>query len=115
MIRAVSGPTVRFWRTVFALALSVVCVLFSLMIAAIAIVFSFIVGGVVAAIAGLTGLFVGGGIEALVKIGGGLVMVGLGALLFLPCKSIVLWLFELCGRFFKWIKKQFIKKKNVKD
>ena len=99
----------------FGIALSVVCVLFSLMIAAIATVFGLIVGGIVAAVAGLTGLFVGGGITVVAKIGVGLIMVGLGALLFLPCKSLVLWLFELCGRFFKWIKKQFIKKKNVKD
>ena len=68
----------------------------------------------VAAIAGITGLIAGGGVAALAKIGGGLVVMGLGALLFLPCKSLVLWLFELCGRFFKWIKKQFVKK-NVKD
>lgn len=101
--------------SLFAVALSVVCVLFSLMLTVIAVVFGSIVGGFVAVIAGITGLIAGGGFAALAKIGGGLVVMGLGALLFLPCKSLVLWLFELCGRFFKWIKKQFIKKKNVKD
>lgn len=99
--------------SLFAVALSVVCVLFSLMLTIIAVVFGFIVGGFVAAIAGICGLLAGGGVAALAKIGGGLVMVGLGALLFLPCKSLVLWLFELCGRFFKWIKKQFVKRSNV--
>ena len=98
--------------TVFALALTVVCVIFSLIIAVVAIVFAFIVGGLAALIAGLVGFIAGDGIVALAKFGAALIMIGAGALLFLPCKSLVLWLIELCGRFFKWIKKQFVKRKN---
>ncbi len=98
--------------TVFALALTVVCVIFSLIIAVVAIVFAFIVGGLAALIAGLVGFIAGDGIVALAKFGAALIMIGAGALLFLPCKSLVLWLIELCGRFFKWIKKQFVRRKN---
>ena len=98
--------------TVFALALTVVCVIFSLIIAVVAIVFAFIVGGLAALIAGLVGFIAGDGIVALAKFGTALIMIGAGALLFLPCKSLVLWLIELCGRFFKWIKKQFVRRKN---
>ncbi len=96
----------------FSIAFSVVCVIFSLILVVIAVVFSFIAGGLAALIAGLVGIIAGDGIIALAKFGAALILIGLGALLFLPCKSLVLWLIELCGRFFKWIKKQFVKRKN---
>ena len=98
--------------TLFSIAFAVVCVIFSLILVVIAVVFSFIVGGLAALIAGLVGIIAGDGIIALAKFGAALILIGLGALLFLPCKSLVLWLIELCGMFFKCIKKQFIKRKN---
>lgn len=97
----------------FGVAIAVVAVIFSLIVAVIAFVASLIIGGLAAFVAGIAGFFVGEGVAALAKFGLALVMIGIGVLLFIPCKSLVLWLIELCGRFFKWIKKQFVKRSNI--
>jgi len=95
-------------------ALAVFITLFALMFALAAVLIGFVIGGIALLIMAVIAVFAGGAGTALLKFAVGLVAIGVGILLFIPVKAAVLWLIELCGRFFKWIKKQFVKRKNSK-
>jgi len=95
-------------------ALAVFITLFALMFALAAVLIGFVISGIALLIMAVIAVFAGGAGTALLKFAVGLVAIGVGILLFIPVKAAVLWLIELCGRFFKWIKKQFVKRKNSK-
>lgn len=95
-------------------ALAVFITLFALMFALAAVLIGFVISGIALLIMAVISVFAGGAGTALLKFAVGLVAIGVGILLFIPVKAAVLWLIELCGRFFKWIKKQFVKRKNSK-
>jgi len=97
-----------------AIAFSVFVVIFSLIFALIAVLIGLTLGGVGLLAAAIFSIFAGSAGTAVMKLAVGLVAVGIGILLFIPIKACVLWLIELCGRFFKWIKKQFVKRQNNK-
>ena len=101
---------IPFVIVLLALAISVFAILFALIISLIAILISLIFGGVALLIGAFFTFFGGGAGSTLLQVAAGYIGLGLGILLCIPVKAGGLWLIELCGRFFKWIKKQFVKR-----
>ena len=96
----------------FAIALAIAIVFLALIIVFFAIVLAFGVAGIAGIFASIMSLAGGNGMSALTTLGVSLILIGLALLLFIPAKAVTLWLIELMGRFVKWIKSLFIKRKN---
>lgn len=96
----------------FAIALAIAIVFIALIIVFFAIVLAFGVCGIAGILSSIISLASGNGMTALTSLGVSLILIGLALLLFLPAKAFTLWLIELMGRFVKWIKGLFIKRKN---
>ena len=96
----------------FALALAIAIIFLALIIVFFAIVLVLGVAGIAGLFAGIASLVTGKGLSALVVIGLSFILIGLALLLFLPAKAISIWLVELMGKFVKWIKSKFVKRKN---
>ena len=96
----------------FAIVLAIAIIFVALIIVFFAIVLAFGVAGIAGLFAGIFALVTGKGMAALLAIGVSLILIGLALLLFLPAKALSIWLIELMGKFVKWIKSLFVKRKN---
>ena len=96
----------------FAIVLAIAIIFVALIIVFFAVVLAFGVAGIAGLFAGIFALVTGKGMAALLAIGVSLILIGLALLLFLPAKALSIWLIELMGKFVKWIKSLFVKRKN---
>ena len=89
------------------MALVVVILFFTLIACIVIIILSFILGGIVGIAACLQELFATSHFD-LMQFGMALMLLGLGTVLLIPTKNLVVLLFEKIGSFFKWIKRKIV-------